>query len=194
MLHLPDDPTPYRIVGIDPGTDTLGVSVLDLDLADGSISLVTSQTFHGSKLIRGYQEMEETMGARFARLHVLEQLLVDAFHEEQPHSIISESPYFNSRRPQAYGALVEAMAMIGRAVYRYHSRMPLLTVDPASNKANLKVSGKSGDKELMKAAVLKQADILNPHHIDLAQLDEHSIDSASVGYYRACQVRAMLKL
>lgn len=192
MLTLPDDPTPYRIIGIDPGTDTLGASVLELDLADHSISIVTSQTFHGSQLIRGYREMEDTYGARFARLYVLENLLVEAFCEERPHSIISESPYFNSRRPQAYGALVEAMAMINRAVHRYCSRMPLLTVDPASNKANLKVSGKSGDKDLMKKAVLNRADILNPRHIKLEALDEHSIDSLAVAYYRACAVRAML--
>jgi Holliday junction resolvasome RuvABC endonuclease subunit len=192
MLYLPDDPTPYRIVGIDPGTDTLGVSVLDLDLADKSISIVTSQTFHGSKLIRGFQEMEETYGARFARLHALEQLLVEVFFEERPHSIISESPYFNSRRPQAYGALVEAMSMIARAVYRHCSRMPLLTVDPASNKANLKVSGKSGDKDLMKNAILGRTDLLNPRHVPLDQLDEHSIDSMAVALYRACAVRAML--
>lgn len=192
MLTLPDDPTPYRIIGIDPGTDTLGASVLELDLADRSISIVASQTFHGSQLIRGYREMEDTYGARFARLYALEDLLVDAFRDERPHSIISESPYFNSRRPQAYGALVEAMSMIRRAVHRYCSRMPLLIVDPASNKANLKVSGKSGDKDLMKKAVINCPDLLNPRHVKLDDLDEHSIDSLAVAYYRACAVRALL--
>jgi hypothetical protein len=192
MLILPDDPTPYRIIGIDPGTDTLGASELELDLADGSISIVTAQTFHGSQLIRGYRDMEDTYGARFARLYALEELLVTVFRDERPHSIISESPYFNSRRPQAYGALVEAMAMIARAVHQYCSRMPLLKVDPASNKANMKVSGKSGDKDLMKKAVLTCTDLRNPRHIDLDALDEHSIDSLTVAYYRACAVRAML--
>lgn len=192
MLIPPDDPTPYRIIGIDPGTDTLGASVLELDLADRTISIVTSQTFHGSQLIRGYKEMEDTYGARFARLYALEDLLVEAFRDERPHSIISESPYFNSRRPQAYGALVEAMSMIRRAVHRYCPRMPLLVVDPASNKANLKVSGKSGDKDLMKKAVINCPNLLNPRFVNLNTLDEHSIDSLAVAYYRACEVQALL--
>jgi Holliday junction resolvasome RuvABC endonuclease subunit len=195
MLRLPGDPTPFRITGLDPGTDTLGVSTLDLDLATKAISIADSQTLLGSKLIRGNQRVADLYGGRFARLQALEGALGDYFQTMQPHEIISESPYFNSRRPQAYGALVEAMGMIQRAVYTYCSSIALLTVDPASNKANLKVSGKSGDKDLVKNAIHRLVDtgeLLNPFGLLIGLLDEHSIDSLAVAYYRACYIRSQL--
>jgi hypothetical protein len=82
--------------------------------------------------------------------------------------------------------------MLQRAVYTYCSSICLETVDPASNKANLGVSGKSGDKDLMKAAVLRLHQLGNPNEIDLALLDEHSIDSLTVGWYKACQITSLL--
>ena len=192
MLRLPDDPTPFRIIGIDPGTDTLGVSALDVDLHTAGVSVIDSRTLLGSQLIRGNQRVADLYGSRFARLQALEQSLGYYFHDFRPHAIISESPYFNKNRPQAYGALVEAMGMLQRAVYTYCSSICLETVDPASNKANLGVSGKSGDKDLMKAAVLRLHQLGNPNEIDLALLDEHSIDSLTVGWYKACQITSLL--
>lgn len=188
MLTLADDRSPYRIVGIDPGTDTLGVSVIDVDLDTLQISVMDSMTLHGSRMISGIQRIADTYGSRFARLMALEEALIEYFFLHKPHAIISESPYFNARRPQAYGALVEAMGMLKRAVFAYNPTIPLFKVDPASNKANLRVSGKSGDKELMKSAVVNLAEIRNPTKIVLQLLDEHSIDSLSVAYYHACTV------
>jgi Holliday junction resolvasome RuvABC endonuclease subunit len=195
MLRLSDDPTPFRITGLDPGTDTLGVSTLDLDLATKAISIVDSQTLLGSRLSRGNQRVTDLYGGRFTRLQALEGALGEYFYEMQPHEIISESPYFNKRQPSAYGALVEAMGMIKRAVYMYCSSITLLTVDPASNKANLKVSGKSGDKSLVLNAVRGLVDsgqLLNPYGLMIGLLDEHSIDSLAIAYYRACHIRSQL--
>jgi len=192
MFRLPNDTTPYRIVGIDPGTDTLGIAVVDVDLATHVVSVIDARTLSGSTLIRGNRRVAELYGARFTRLQALEEALGYFLHDFQPHAIISESPYFNSRQPSAYGALVEAMSMLKRVVYMYCSSIRLETVDPASNKANLKVSGKSGDKDLMKRAVLGLVALSNPHAIDLAQLDEHSIDALTVAWYKAGQLLTWL--
>lgn len=192
MLRLPDDPTAYRIVGIDPGTDNLGVSVLDVDLRTGSVTLISSQTLTASRMINGWHRISDLHGARFSRLQVLGNALVEIFVEYDPHAIISETPYFNKKRPDAFGALVEALSMIRGAVYRFCSSMALLKVDPAKNKANLGVSGKSSDKELVKRAVMGLSDLHNPYQINLALLDEHSIDSLAVAWFHACYIRSQL--
>jgi Holliday junction resolvasome RuvABC endonuclease subunit len=192
MFHLADDPTPYRIIGIDPGTDTLGMSCLDLDLLTGQLSIVDSHTVPVGRLVQRYRHLEEVYGSRFARLHGLELVLGEYFTRMQPHSIISESPYLG-RFAATYAALTECMTAIKRSVWRYSNRLPLLTIDPASAKANLGVNGKSSDKELMRQAVLKLVDIQNPNNLALEQLDEHSIDSIAIAYYRATSIKAYLR-
>lgn len=194
MFRLRDDPTPYRVAGIDPGTDTLGFSVLDLDLKDGEIRVEESLTLFGSKMVKERQGVADVHGARFARLQGLEEALVQSFFYWKPHAIICESPFYNPRRPGAYAALIEAVGMVQRAVYGYAPQMALLTIDPASAKALLGVSGKSGDKDLVKQAIVKRTDIHNPHGIDLTALDEHSIDSLAIAYYRIAQVKDQLLL
>lgn len=193
MLNLPDDPTPYRVVGIDPGTDTLGVACLDVDLVTFEISLTDARTLHGARMLGGRKELVRVHGARFARLDALEDELVEYFYEADVHAIISESPFFNPRRPGAGAALVEGVMMVRHALIRFNRFIPLNTIDPASAKAFLKVSGKSGDKTLMTAAVQKlfiSGALKNPEGFRLSDLDEHSIDAIAIGYYHAAQWRS----
>ena len=67
MLHLRDDPTPLRVVGIDPGTDTLGVACLELDLLSLRVTLADAHTLHGSRFVPARRGLEAVHGARFTR-------------------------------------------------------------------------------------------------------------------------------
>lgn len=200
MFNLPDDPTPMRITGIDPGTVTAGVGFLDLHLtAPYAIELVDVRTFNTRKLLEGYGREQAVHGDRFARLMALEDTLVEHFIAFQPHVIASESPYMGSFAA-TYAALTECLTSVRHAVNRYNPSLPLHLIDPASVKASVKVSGKSGDKELMRQAVLGLAHprtddgpwLANPNAIDLLALDEHSIDCLAVAWYRATVVRGLL--
>lgn len=193
MFHLADDSTPYRVIGIDPGTDTLGAAGLDIDLHTGKFTLVDAHTLHASRMLKYYRDTELVHGSRFARLHGLELALGEYFEDMQPHSIISESPYMG-QRATPFAALTECLTSIRRAVRAYNGRLPLLEVDPARAKARIGVSGKSGDKSLMQAAVIGLSDIQNPYGVDLQILDEHSIDAIAIAYFRACDLRSQLLL
>ncbi len=193
MFHLRDDAEPYRIVGIDPGTSTLGIAVIDVDLITAQLTVRDARTMHASRLSQYRKSYSEVYGDRFARLSGLEEALVDYFVQRAPHAIISESPYLG-RHAATYAALTECMTTICRAVCRYSDRIPLVTVDPARAKARLKVSGKSGDKELMRQAILGLTDLQNPDRLDLTVRDEHSIDALAIAYYHACTVRTSLVL
>lgn len=193
MFHLADDPTPYRVIGIDPGTDTLGVAVLDIQLPVATFTLVDAQTFQASRMLKHFRDTEQTYGSRFARLHGLELALGEYFADMQPHAIISESPYMG-QRATPFAALTECLTSIRRAVRAYNDRLPLHQVDPARAKARVGVSGKSGDKGLMQKAVSQLKDIQNPQGIVLQALDEHSIDAIAIAYYRACDLRSQLLL
>lgn len=184
MLQGPFD-SRYRIVGIDPGTDTLGVSLLELDLSTCVISLAGSQTFRGHHLAREFPMTAEKHGDRFARLMAHRKNLLEYFQAHKPHVIACESPYFRRRMPMAFSALTECVFTIRQATEMYNPEKPLYLYDPPTVKNAVGVGGKNGDKEAMRAGVIKLTDLQNPLGISYQSLDEHSIDSIAVAYHHA---------
>jgi Holliday junction resolvasome RuvABC endonuclease subunit len=195
MLTLQDDGAPYRIIGIDPGTNTLGLAEIDVDLLTGHLSVGEVKTLVGAEDLKYFGRKRQIHGDRFVRLGLLEEAIVEHLKAKEPTVVICESPFFNPRRPGAYYALVEAMSMVQRAVYRYNDNMSLMTIDPASAKANLGVSGKSGDKDAITPALAKAVWLQDsPAMAQLPTWDEHSRDALVIAYYQACQVRSQLAL
>jgi hypothetical protein len=188
MLNFPPDPAPYRVVGLDPGTDTMGVATIDVFLGmDQAPVLVEVQTFSGEQLGRAYRHVSEFHGDRVARLVAHEENLLGYFMYLQPHCIISESPFLG-RFPQAYAALVTCIEAIRRAVIRYSAYMPLLQVDPPTVKLVVGVKGRGTTKDDVKRGLLQliaQGRLLNPYQIDIEGLDEHSVDAIVVALSRA---------
>ena len=184
MLIMPDQPPIYRIFAIDPGTDTLGTAVLDVDLLRGTISLIHAETFQGSRMCRGLVGTIETHGERAAKLEAHRQQLFSMIHYFAPASVICESPYMG-RFPQAYRALVECLLAIRDAVSGYDIAMSLDTVDPPTAKKAVGAPGKGGGKGAVRDAVLKLKSLQNRSGLDLKALDEHSIDAIAVGFYKA---------
>lgn len=187
MLPSCNDYSPLRIMGIDPGTDTLGVSVLDAFLHSNTICLVYSTTFHGSQMANQYRYLANVHGDKVARLKAHEDNLYYLLSLYQPHEVISEAPYMG-RFPAAYGALVQCMDSIRAAVIRYDAALPLLTADPPTVKNAVGVGGRNGDKTMMASSIAQMIlnnTILNPNGLNIALLDEHSIDSIAVAYVRA---------
>lgn len=188
MLTGPFD-SRYRIVSIDPGTDTLGVSLLELDLRTHVISLHSSMTHRGHLLAKQYPILADKHTERFARLMAHRYNLLSIFQQYQPHSIACEAPYMG-RFPQAYAALVECCMIVRQACVEYDPSIKPFFYDPPSVKNCVGVGGKNGDKDQMKNAVRNLPNLQNPNGIILEDLDEHSIDSIAVGI---CRVNDMLK-
>jgi Holliday junction resolvasome RuvABC endonuclease subunit len=171
----------YRIVGIDPGTNTLGVASLGFDLEQKTLALEEATTFTANHLTHRFPGMVDVHGERFARIHTHRCRLLEYFQTRQPHAIASESPFFG-RLAQPYAALTECVYGIRLAVQDYDCLKPLNTYDPATVKKNIGVSGKSGDKDAMRRAVLALPFIQPHQHPYLATIDEHAIDAIAVGY------------
>src|ERR1022692_310682 len=117
MLTTPDWGADYfNLIGIDPGTHNLGVAIMSVDIRTSVIVSTTAFTLVANKMLPKDSWVAETHGDRYARIVILEQGLYNIFVEYQPLQICSESPFFNMLRPQAYGALVEILSAIRRAV------------------------------------------------------------------------------
>lgn len=197
MLYLPEYNTPFRVAAIDPGTNTLGTAILDVDLYTGQVYLVDAQTFSGNRMFGTYQNMLSVHGERRTKLHAHEQVLLSWMQFYLPHVVICESPFLG-RFPQAYEALVECKMAIRNAVMQYDLTLPLETVDPPSAKMAVgaptkRPKGMSKDdfKLTVKTAIAKLP-IVNISSRSLSSLDEHSSDAIAVGYFKCQQVLTFL--
>ena len=189
MLHVPESPVCYRILSIDPGTDTLGVGVLDCDLKEGQVQVQHGGTLVSSRGLHFFDHIEESFGTRQAKLHSHAQRLHWLLHHYQPQAVICESPYMG-RFAQAFRALVECLTMIQSCVHQYNPSLAIETVDPPSAKKAVGASGRGGDKNPIRRAIAQLQWLEFHPSLDLSQLDEHAIDALAVGIYKCNQVFA----
>lgn len=175
-----------RIVGIDPGSTTLGFSILEYDLHSFEIVRTYARTFNAGKMKLSELDIANH-SERYARIYELMDTLYDAFVEMEPTFVISESPFMAMRRPQAYGALVEVVFAIRSALRKYDPTMNLDLIDPPRAKNAVGAAG-NAKKEQVYAALKK---LLPNLHFDetrssesFDKLDEHSVDGLAIAYSR----------
>lgn len=175
-----------RIIGIDPGSTTLGFSVLEYDARTLEIVRTYAYTFNAGKMDLSELDVENH-SERYARIYALTEALFTAFRQLDPTFVICESPFMAMKRPQAYGALVEVVFAIRMALRQFDPTMKLDLIDPPSAKNAVGAAG-NAKKEQVHAAMLK---LLPQLHFDedasgmtFKELDEHSVDSAAIAYSR----------
>lgn len=197
MLTMPADAgSCVTIIGIDPGSDTLGVWVLWIDLATEEIVRSEAFTLKGAREGRG-SFATEIHGDRHGRIESHRANLLEIFRHYNPLSIAVESPFMSRRMPSAYGALVEVGSAIRRAAFQFDPWRTLTLIDPPTVKRAVGVAGKSGGpegKKLMLSAVTALDELLYAGEIPLLCLDEHSIDALAVAYCHFIRFREDLCL
>jgi len=162
-----------------------------LDLDTGEIELVDARTFDGTNLARVYPTVAEVHGDRYARLMAHEDNLYGFFGYMRPHTVICESPFMR-KFPAAFAALTECCMHVRRALMRYDAYMQLHMVDPPTAKTAVGAKAKGSNKDGVKEAILNNPRLLNPLHIDIAALDEHSIDAIAVAFKRALELASLI--
>lgn len=171
----------YRLLSIDPGTYSLGITISDIDCSTGLMSVLDVHTADIDRIVRiNFPVIEQYHGSSIARLRAVEYCIFNILRSWDVNLVASESPYMG-RFPAAYAALVSCLGSIQKGCLAYNPALRLQTIDPATVKKLIGVKGNSGDKSLMKEAVLNSATIDLSTILDAQDLDEHSIDSIGVG-------------
>lgn len=181
MLKLPVGDVPFKVMGVDPGTTTMGVSFLTWDMVSRYFIVEDAFTITAKPNDPHYESISEIHGNRMARIKAHEETILRLLTDNRPAAVISESP-FMGRFPQSYMALVECVLCIRNGVLAYDRHMPLYSVDPTTAKqsAGMKVTRKS-DKEDVRIALRSRTDLR--WGVDLESLDEHSVDAVAVGLH-----------
>ena len=184
MLHIPEQGSNTScIVGIDPGSENLGIAVLEFDLTILCITKTTAKTIVGSKLMKKNSWAIELHGERASRIEALQEAILDVLNQNNPIIVVCESPFFSSRMPSAFGVLVEVMLAIKQAVSKFSVWKLVHFIDPPTVKRGVGGKG-NADKFKMKELVCNLSDLCYHGNIAIADLDEHSIDAIAVAYTR----------
>jgi len=173
----------FRIFGIDPGSDNLGISILDVNLITGKVNVEHAETFTGNKMVKRWQHIADIYGNKGAKLYGQREVLRKEFVKWQPHAVVVERP-FVGRFANAIIALSECMAGIRESLICYNYNVPLDTIDPPTVKLSVGVKGNSKDKELMRVAIRTLKNATYSLSSDITTLDEHSCDAIAVAYWR----------
>lgn len=185
MLHLPASSL-FRtasIIGIDPGSETLGLAVLEFDIDTLQIVSSRAQTFVGSKMYQQDNWLSTCHSARVARIQTHKDNLISIFRQVDPLQIACESPFYNPRRPNAYGVLVEVLTMIRNAVIEYDVWKSLYLIDPPTVKKSIGAPGNADKNKMMECICnLPGLNFMDP--VGLQNIDEHSVDALAVAYCR----------
>lgn len=187
-MELP--PSHYVILGIDPGTETMGVAIMGLDLYTKEVFAYNVFTLHASHRVNQLGVQAQVYGDRFARLNSLGESLQSLCEQYTPHSVIAESPFLG-RFPQSFEALVDCLSVIRRSIANYDPTLLVETVDPPSAKKAVGVNPKGSTKEDIRDAVLKLPIIRYPG-VYFEHLEEHATDAIAVAYYRIKQIKEQL--
>lgn len=171
---------PLVVVGIDPGSTKLGLSVIELDLATGIRTLLFSTTIDAGKAISRDSGFAETCGKRDARLTYLAREIGILLEEYCPHIVAAESAFAQRYRISAYEALIETMAVIRATVWRYSHVIKLYKVDPVTVKNHVGVSHIKTDKLDVENAVKKL--YAKTAKCDIHNLDEHAYDAIAIAH------------
>jgi len=183
MEYPPEQsPDTIRLIGIDPGTATLGTAILDVNMDTFEATVVYGHTNDASKVSVLKAWDKDIRGGRDSRIEDHAEYLYELFTYANPTSIAAESPFLRIGRVTSFEALVECYRMMRKVVWQYSPSLCLRRIDPISAKNYVGVSHIGTDKEDVRAGVVKHYGDKCAEGVYLDDFDEHTIDALAVAH------------
>ena len=180
-LVLTDCYDSYRLIGIDPGLNHVGIAIFDVETATGYIRSIEAYTEHIEKLYDATGLDSDMYTARVVKLYKLRNMITELLSRVGACMVACESPFYNPRMPMAFGALVEVMNTIYTAIIDYNQNIPFFKVPPLVVKSVVGAGATKGKLDV-KACIRGIDEITSVLKGSIEDLDEHSIDSIGVGF------------
>lgn len=167
------------VMGVDPGTSTLGISIINYDLTTRKCYLLDAMTLDASRIKVG-QIVNDVHGNAYARMQWMSSEIYRLLSEYGITEVYCESPYLR-KFPQAFAKLTECVNIVRSTVFQYSCSVPFTPIEPSTVKMHVGVNGRDGDKSNMLKA-LYTTDIIVPTQDFYSTLDEHAVDATAVAY------------
>lgn len=178
----------FDILGMDPGSNKFGFSLLEVNIDNLDLVSSVAWTIDANDLAKNFQTVLETHGDRMARIHGLQNYIYKILNIYNPLYVASEAPFINNRFPAAGIALTEVLSTIRQALIEYDPEKELYLIPPSNVKNAVKAKG-GDDKDIIKQKVCA-LDLKYKGDVNIENLDEHSIDALAVGYAKLLDLRS----
>lgn len=176
----------YRnILSIDPGTLTMGICVLQLDLHTLKFSFATTETLRLDKEVKRNARLEnisDHLGNTTARLLAIEEILPRILTKYNIRDIVAEDAY-SAINVSTYATLIECQVAIRKGLLKVSPELVLNLVKPSAAKKNVGVKGNSSDKSEVRAAVKERLLPYLDESINIDTISEHECDAIIIGYF-----------
>lgn len=179
-----------RVLGIDPSTTNMGVTIIDIHLekVKGVLpkpKLIYSNTIFGEQVKYDIPaDFDDTINGTsvLARSWALGRALKNIINIYEPDVAICEDNFLGVS-PGTFKQLIQAVALLREACNDANKGLHLSYVLPRLAKATVGANFAGTQKEDVRKGVLDYAQ-LDHNGIDVSILDEHSIDSIAVALFQ----------
>ena len=180
-LHIPECYRSTRMVCFDPGLNTTGVSIFDVDSRTKEVLSVFAYTIYTGQ-VRDVTELDsEILSERAQKLYRLCGAIQQTLDLYGPAIVGCEAPFYHPRMPMAFVSLSEVVSMLRHTALQYNYNIPFFLVEPQLVKKGVGVAGKKG-KQVVMDAICNIPEIMRVLSVPIETLDEHAIDAIAVGW------------
>lgn len=196
MYYIPEaGPSAIRIFGIDPGTDKMGICIIDVDVVTHLPTLIFGTTLRAARESENYPEKMLRVGAKDTRVDLLCGWVYELLIASCPTVVVAETPFWRPGRTSAFEALVECFKSLRQTVWKYSPALTLRRVDPVTAKNYVGVSHQGDSKGNVQKAIIELYQNRQLESKPLDVFDEHTYDAGAVCHYayRALYLREVVE-
>lgn len=174
-----------RSIAIDPSTQRMGISVIDVNLAvPEKFKLQWVETIHGDKMEHFGSTNYDDDGAVQSRIHGLSKSYRQLLEFFEPTVAVCEDNFLGAS-PDTFKRLIEAVSLLRMETESYGKGLYMINVPPRAAKETVGANFRGTQKEDVTKGIKAYANLdLNGHDLDV--LDEHSIDAIAINL-NACE-------
>jgi Holliday junction resolvasome RuvABC endonuclease subunit len=181
----------YRIMGIDNGSDNMGLVVADLDLRSNQYNIIHSETLDGTKLSKMMTGVALTRSPRWARQNALKSEVLSLLDLYRPNTVAVETPFHRPGRTMSFQVLVETLVFVRQAVEEYDIVTDLDSISPGEAKRAVQTKNFTMKKAVIKDCVLALDNVHFDRGIDKDNLSPDEYDAVAVSIAHGIRVRKL---
>lgn len=171
----------FKVLAIDPGLNNSGIAILTIQVNPPKIISISATTLKAERLIDDCSLDDEDYIEQIHKRYRMCEGLRTHLKAHDPCHVVSESPFFDRRKPGSFIVLAEVLVSLLDTVVEYNPLIQTSKVEPLLVKKILGVAGQKG-KEVVREAMEKVEAITDVLQDPLDTLDEHAVDAIGVGY------------
>jgi len=170
------------IIAIDPGNN-LGISIFKIEVPEYKIVEITNKQYILDNLVDKDLGKDKLLYKTLA----LQNIITGLIKIYNPHAVIAEAAFLNSRFPKAVMQLSSYIATIELTILHINKYIKLFRYPPKLVKRLIGAGGNAKKDDMTRAiGKIPELDAL----VDTSVLTEHEIDSLAIGYVGIEEIRA----